>query len=137
MQEICFRIIECRRYGQIMRTMQLCCLAGSCTIRGNSQLDISCRVVHKDSISKVENCGLSVKVIISDQGSNNRNMFETVIGITEQEPHFMHNGHKVYVLYDHPHLVKNVRNNLKKHGFNVDGNLVHWILDCLSEWQLN
>ena len=28
----------------------------------------------KDCISKVENCGLSVKVIISDQGSNNRNM---------------------------------------------------------------
>ena len=80
----------------------------------------------KDCISKVENCGLTVKVIISDQGSNNRNMFETVIGITEQEPHFMHSGHKVYVLYDPPHLVKNVRNNLKKHGFNVDGNMVQW-----------
>ena len=40
--------------------------------------------------------------------------------------YFMHIGHKVYVLYDHPHLVKNVRNNLKKHGFNVDGNMVQW-----------
>ena len=38
----------------------------------------------------------------------------------------MHSGHKVYVFYDHPHLVMNVRNNLKKHGFNVDGNLVQW-----------
>ena len=40
--------------------------------------------------------------------------------------YFMHIGHKVYVFYDHPHLVKNVRNNLKKHGFNVDGNMVQW-----------
>ena len=40
--------------------------------------------------------------------------------------YFMHIEHKVYVLYDHPHLVKNVRNNLKKHGFNVDGNMVQW-----------
>ena len=38
----------------------------------------------------------------------------------------MHSGHKVYVFYDHPHLVMNVGNNLKKHGFNVDGNLVQW-----------
>ena len=38
----------------------------------------------------------------------------------------MHSGHKVYVLYDSPHLVKNVRNNLKKHSFNMDGNLVQW-----------
>ena len=30
------------------------------------------------------------------------------------------------MFYDHPHLVMNVRNNLKKHGFNVDGNLVQW-----------
>ena len=40
--------------------------------------------------------------------------------------YFMHIGHKVYVFSDPPHLVKNVRNNLKKHGFNVDGNLVQW-----------
>ena len=40
--------------------------------------------------------------------------------------YFMHIGHKVYVLYDHPHLVTNVRNNLKKHSFNVDGNMVQW-----------
>ena len=32
----------------------------------------------------------------------------------------MHSEHKVYVLYDHPHLVKNVRNNLMKHAFNKD-----------------
>ena len=40
--------------------------------------------------------------------------------------YFMHIGHKMYVFSDPPHLVKNVRNNLKKHGFNVDGNLVQW-----------
>ena len=34
-------------------------------------------------------------------------MFETAIGISEQEPYFMHSGHKVYELYDPPHLVKN------------------------------
>ena len=31
---------------------------------------------------------------------------------TEQEPYSMHSGHKVYVLYDPQHLVKNVRNRI-------------------------
>ena len=80
----------------------------------------------KDCITKVEACGLSVKVVISDQGSNNQNMFQTVLGATVDSPHFEHNGHRVYTLYDPPHLLKSVRNNLKNKGFCYDGDLLQW-----------
>ena len=38
----------------------------------------------------------------------------------------MHGPAKIFVMYDPPHLVKNIRNNLKRHGFTVDGKKVQW-----------
>ena len=38
----------------------------------------------------------------------------------------MHNDRKIFVIYDPPHLLKNVQNNLKKGNLNVNGNLVSW-----------
>lgn len=77
-------------------------------------------------ISKVHSIGLTVMVVISDQGSNNRNLFEKQLGVTTENPYFMHNDSKIFTMYDPPHLVKNVRNNFKKHGFTIDGNDILW-----------
>ncbi len=43
-----------------------------------------------------------------------------------QQPFFFHNGRKIFYMYDPPHLLKNIRNNLKKHGFVVDDKAVSW-----------
>ena len=79
-----------------------------------------------ECIEKLEESGLRVKVIITDQGSNNRKMFEGCCGVNEENPFFFHNGKKIFVVYDPPHLLKNVRNNLRKHGFLVNGEEVSW-----------
>ena len=71
------------------------------------------------AIEKVEEVGLKPKIVIADQGSNNRSMFETHLGVTVTAPYFHINESKYFVMYDPPHLLKNVRNNLKKHGFFV------------------
>lgn len=77
-------------------------------------------------IEKLAQIGLKVKVVIGDQGSNNRNLFETILKANVKKPYFVASESKIYVLYDPPHLIKNVRNNLKKHGLEVDGHSVLW-----------
>ena len=78
-----------------------------------------------ECIQKVTEVGLNVKVLIGDQGSNNRNLFEKVLGASPKKPYFTA-SEKVFVLYDPPHLLRSIRNNLKKHGFSVGGVHVLW-----------
>jgi hypothetical protein len=49
------------------------------------------------------------------------------LGVTPDNPYFLdHNDERTFVLYDPPHLIKNIRNNMKKHGFVLNGNLIKW-----------
>ena len=86
------------------------------------------KILLLECISKLHSIGLKVLVIIGDQGSNNRNLFENSkqLGITVNQPFFMVGDHKIFVMYDLPHLIKNVRNNLKKHGLVVNGKDILW-----------
>ena len=68
-------------------------------------------LVH-EAIDKLALIGLCVKCVICDQGSNNRNFMQTLCGVSVGQPYFTHNGHKVYALYDPPHLLKNIRNKV-------------------------
>ena len=40
--------------------------------------------------------------------------------------YFVHRGRNIYTMWDPPHLIKNVQNNLKKHGFVQDGKDILW-----------
>ena len=77
-------------------------------------------------ITKLHDIGLTVILGVSDQGSNNQNLFQTILKVTTEKPYFYHNDAKVFVMYDPPHLLKNVRNNFKKHGYTIDGNDILW-----------
>ena len=79
-----------------------------------------------ECIEKLADIGLQAKVVIGDQGSNNRNLFESILGANPKKPYFFAAESMVFVMYDPPHLVKNIRNNLKKHGLNVGGTPVLW-----------
>ena len=79
-----------------------------------------------EAIDKLSEVGLNVKVIVCDQGSNNRSFLETQCKVSVEKPYFVHNDERVHVIYDPPHLLKNVRNNLKKHGFVHDGQRIDW-----------
>ena len=80
----------------------------------------------RQAINKLAAIGLTVKALICDQGSNNRAFIETLEKVNESKPYITHNGSKIFVLYDPPHLLKNVRNNLKKHGFSFKGDNMCW-----------
>lgn len=79
-----------------------------------------------ECIDKLSEAGLSVKCVVADQGSNNRKVFTKFCKVTELDPFFVHNGQKIHVLYDPPHLLKNIRNNLKKSGFSTDRGDISW-----------
>ena len=78
-----------------------------------------------ECLEKVTSIGLSVKVLVCDQGSNNRKAVQQ-LGVTVENPFLVHNNERVYHIYDPPHLLKNIRNNLKSSGFTVNGKQIEW-----------
>ena len=78
------------------------------------------------AIRKLRSIGLTVLALISDQGTNNQNLFETNLKMTREKPYFFLDDSKVFLLYDPPHLLKSVRNNFKKWGYTMDGKDVSW-----------
>ena len=72
-----------------------------------------------ECIKKLHDIGVRVLVTVGGKGSNNRHLFETDLGITVNHPYFMDGTNIVFVMYDPPHLIKNVRNKLKKHGLTI------------------
>ncbi|CAB4024778.1 Hypothetical predicted protein [Paramuricea clavata] len=69
--------------------------------------------------------GLKVVTIVSDLGSNFQR-FISELGITPERPWFLHNGVKIFYLYDPPHIIKAIRNNLINYNFQFDGKLASW-----------
>ena len=56
------------------------------------------------------------------------------LGVTKERPFFTFMGRKIYIMYDPPHLLKNLRNNWRKHGFLLHGSDVKWkFLEVLYE----
>ena len=76
-------------------------------------------------VEKVQATGLIVKVVICDQGSNNRSVVNK-LGVTVDKPTFDHNDATIFVVYDPPHLLKNIRNNLKRNGFCANKERISW-----------
>lgn len=80
--------------------------------------------VIKNVLDSLYNHGFIVKVIISDQGSNFASL-ANFLGVTSQNPYFMHNDQKVFYMYDPPHLLKNTRNCLLNNNIMIDRNDDH------------
>ena len=68
----------------------------------------------RSCISKVTETGLNVVALVCDQGSNKRSFIQHLEKVTIDRPYLMYENRKIFVFYDPPHLLKNVRNNLKK-----------------------
>ena len=48
------------------------------------------------------------------------------LDVTPEKPFFLNEGSNIFVFYDPPHLIKNVRNNFKKHGYLWNGTEILW-----------
>jgi hypothetical protein len=77
------------------------------------------------AIEKVESIGLNVVVVMSDMGSK----FHSLAlhqNVTPEQPWFMHNNIKCFPMFDTPHLIKCVRNNLSKYCFRFGQYVATW-----------
>ena len=45
----------------------------------------------RQCIAKLHDIGLTVIIVVSDQGSNNQNLFQTILKVTTEKPYFYHN----------------------------------------------
>ncbi|XP_042143896.1 uncharacterized protein LOC121834216 [Ixodes scapularis] len=63
-------------------------------------------------IRQLNEIQLYVKAVVCDQGSSNVKLSEQ-LEVTQEEPFFEVDGHKVYFFFDTPHLIKCTRNNLR------------------------
>ncbi len=74
-----------------------------------------------EAVTTLQSIGLDPRVLVCDQGANNCSAIKA-LGVTKSRPYFL----KVYLLYDTPHLMKNIRTALKNFGFNIAGNFIKW-----------
>ena len=69
---------------------------------------------------------MKVVCVISDLGSNFQQLV-TELGITPTHPWFFtDSGKKIIFLYDTPHLIEAVRNNLINYNFHFNGKVASW-----------
>jgi hypothetical protein len=76
-------------------------------------------------LDKMESIGLKVVAVISDLGSNFQR-FISELGITPTQPWFLHKGVKIFYLFDPPHIIKAIRNNLINYNFHFLGKVASW-----------
>lgn len=72
--------------------------------------DVLKQLVENVLISLFET-GLCPKIITCDQGTYNQSALKS-LGVTKNKPYFFIDDTKIYALFDVPHLLKSVRNNL-------------------------
>jgi hypothetical protein len=77
-------------------------------------------------LSELHEVGLCVKVIVVDQGANNRALFNKFLKVSVESPYFVWNDNKIYTMFDPPHLLKSIRNNVMKHDIYVGDSVVSW-----------
>ena len=84
----------------------------------------------KEAIDKLESIGLSTLVVMSDMGSNFYSL-AIKLEITPEKPCFIYKDKKYFVIFDPPHLIKCIHNNLMKYTFRF-GN---YIANCQTAQQ--
>ena len=79
-----------------------------------------------DLIKKLQDVGLTPKVVICDQGGCNRGLFKR-LGISHMKTNKTYiekDNSKIHFLWDYSHLIKSTRNMLLKYKFKVNRGIV-------------
>ena len=80
-----------------------------------------------ECVNKMTNIGLHVRCLVCDQGATNISAVKK-LGFVCESPYitFDNVANKVYVVFDVPHILKNVRNNLQQHDIQVGDRTASW-----------
>ena len=79
----------------------------------------------KEVIDKLKGISLTVVIVMSEMGSNFQSLAKH-LNITPENPWFIYNNRKYFVMFDPPHLMKCVRNNLMKYSFKFGHYIATW-----------
>lgn len=93
----------------------------SCGATAGAQL----KSVLINAIFKLKSIGLIPKIVVCDQGTNNQQL-RKILGVTSDFPFITHDEDTIYFMYDTPHLLKSVRNNLKKYNLIYEEKCYSW-----------
>lgn len=88
-----------------------------------------------DVVQELFNVSLCPKIIICDQGMNNQSAF-TSLNVSEEKPYFYVNEHNIFAIFDRPHLLKSVRNNLIGNTFRKGDKIIAFS-DILSAYNID
>jgi len=86
---------------------------------------VQLKEVLMNAIFKLKSIGLIPKLVVCDQGTNNQQLCR-ILNVTSEFPFITYNEDKIYFMYDTPHLLKPVRNNLKKFHFIYESSCYSW-----------
>ena len=77
-------------------------------------------ILLSEVLKNLQRTGLNVRVGVCDQGFTNRGLFRRW-NVTEQKPFIILGDNIIYMIHDICHIIKLMRNHIKKHGFFVHG----------------
>ncbi len=83
------------------------------------------KIIVELSIKKLFDADFTTACVICDQGATNQQMFR-LLAVDRDSPFAMIDNKVVNFMFDPPHLIKCLRNNLIRHDFNVNGNIIRW-----------
>ena len=86
------------------------------------------KVIVEECISRLHSAGFIPVCVLCDQGATNQQMFK-LFSVNKDKPFAIIHDMTVNFMFDPPHLLKCLRNNLMKHDFDVNGHLVKYIAD--------
>lgn len=77
-----------------------------------------------EAIDFIKKSDLHLKAVVLDQESTQRMVMKTFFKVCPDEPwlHIPGEPQKIFVVWDFPHLIKNIRNNLRKYDLKVCNN---------------
>jgi len=89
-----------------------------------------------DVLSELFKSGLCPKVLVCDQGTNNQSALKS-LGVDENNPYFFVENNKIYSIFDVPHLIKSLRNNLIGCSFEKDNMTVAAFSDIAATHEID
>ncbi|CAI6369764.1 unnamed protein product [Macrosiphum euphorbiae] len=88
-----------------------------------------------DVIKELIGVGLCPKLTVCDQGTNNQSALK-LLNVSEDKPYFFIDENKIFAIFDVPHLVKSIRNNLIGSVFKKDDKEISYT-DIIDTYQVD
>ncbi|CAK1583964.1 unnamed protein product [Parnassius mnemosyne] len=91
----------------------------------SSKIDKALEEFIINTVKQLFELGFKIRAIVSNQGFDFLK-FSKSMGISKEHTYFEIDGRKIYYIFDVPHLIKCVRNNLMNYDYEFNGKIASW-----------